>query len=1027
MKTTADHANRAHRGQGPKARAATLMLIAALAAALAAVPAVMAQTPTPQARQYSIPAGPLRDALDTLADQADLSIVYSPELVADKTTQGASGQFTPQQALRQLLTGTGLLEKEVSEATYLLRRDPAAPSESATPGNPGDQESADQLKLETVHVVGSRLPGADAMSSIVISSDDIERSGAVTVAQVLSLRPEVSVNNNGDTIVAGGFANEGSDFRTNASTVQLRGLPQGTTLVLINGRRVGGSAGYDNGVFDLSTLPLSMVERIEILPFGASAVYGGDGLGGIVNIVLKQDASGLDVRTRYEFADGYDSYGASFTWGKAWADGSLTIGGNYKNSGTLSISEREITANADYTRFGGFDLRTSTGNVYSLDGCPPPPESCFSIPVEQRGNLPGLDAPVAAIPVGQDGQNLTTESFLETAGRLQDPVTQDRPIFAPYEQYGVSINGRYQLNPYAELFADLTYTQRDLPARELSLVGSAGQFGVTVVPATNPFNPFGVDVGVDFLYEDTGVFVDFEDQYINATFGARGEWGRDEKRWEWELAAWLSKDHSDLSPNVQLFASPDAVNAALDSTDPSTALNPFRTDGGSFAPPSVIDTVFAPPDGNPNWGDFGNRLWGVNGYVRGALFQLPAGAVRALLGAEYQRETLEYKTPYSADGTDGSSVTKALFSEVRVPLLAQQDANRGELLALTGALRSDESDRFDERSTTANLGLEFRPFSSLLLRTSYSDAFKPLGLYRASVDPRGFLTPITDPQLGGQQYVVAETFIEGGIPPGLEPETSETRSLGFVYSPDSDLDLNISVTAWDSRLENRIVNPSVLAPSGGTAFQFIVDNESLFPERVTRDPETGIITMIDARPINVASTEIAGVDFAAESGFPTSAGDFTGSVAATYMYKYDERLSPTSAIQNNLGVRRPLGWAPRWKIVPSIGWAYRNELYAALTGRYVSAYEDPLPLFSGPDAGETQTLGDFWYVDLNFNLSLDRWISSKLHKLSDSRISLGVVNVFNRLPDYCNSCFGYDPSQYDIRGRFISAELKLGL
>src|SRR3546814_2032415 len=84
---------------------------------------------------------------------------------------------------------------------------------------------------------------------------------------------------------------------------------------------------FRSGVFDLSTLPLAMVDRIEILPFGASAIYGGDGLGGVVNIVLKQNASGLDIRAGYSFADGYDVTEAGFTWGKAWSRGSLTVGG----------------------------------------------------------------------------------------------------------------------------------------------------------------------------------------------------------------------------------------------------------------------------------------------------------------------------------------------------------------------------------------------------------------------------------------------------------------------------------------------------------------------------------------------------------------------------------------------------------------------------------------------------------------------------------------------------------------------------
>src|SRR3546814_9131404 len=114
----------------------------------------------------------------------------------------------------------------------------------------------------------------------------------------------------------------------------------------------------------------------------------GDGLGGVVNIVLKQSASGLDIRVGYSCADGYDVTEAGFTWGKAWSRGSLTVGGSYSDKNSLNLSERSLTADGDYRRFGGYDLRGGVGNVYSLDGCPAAPQLCFAVPIEQRGNLP---------------------------------------------------------------------------------------------------------------------------------------------------------------------------------------------------------------------------------------------------------------------------------------------------------------------------------------------------------------------------------------------------------------------------------------------------------------------------------------------------------------------------------------------------------------------------------------------------------------------------------------------------------------
>src|SRR3546814_3821325 len=119
----------------------------------------------------------------------------------------------------------------------------------------------------------------------------------------------------------------------------------------------------------------------------------------------------------------------------------------------------------------------------------------------------------------------------------------------------------------------------------------------------------------------------------------------------------------------------------------------------------------------------------------------------------------------------------------------------------------------------------------------------------------------------------------------------------------------------------------------------MVDNESLFPDRVTRDPQSGIITSIDARVINIALTRISGIDVGMGGSYSTSIGEFEPSLAATYMYQYDEKLSPNSPLRSNLAVRQSTGWAPRWKIVPRIGWSYQDIVYASLAGRYVRSEE----------------------------------------------------------------------------------------
>src|SRR3546814_12936634 len=145
--------------------------------------------------------------------------------------------------------------------------------------------------------------------------------------------------------------------------------------------------------------------------------------------------------------------------------------------------------------------------------------------------------------------------------------------------------------------------------------------------------------------------------------------------------------------------------------------------------------------------------------------------------------------------------------------------------------------------------------------------------------------------MGGQQDAVAETLVSGGIPSGLKPETSATRSLGLVYAPDNGLGLRLTATAWDSRLQDRIISPESAAESVTTGPQFMVDNESIFPDRVTRDPQSGIITSIDARVINIALTRISGIDGGMGGSYSTSLAAFEPSLAATAMYQYEDRKS----------------------------------------------------------------------------------------------------------------------------------------
>src|SRR5690606_15784009 len=252
--------------------------------ALALATTAQAQQGT-QAVEFSVQAGDLVQVVNEISRSSGVQIVYDIELLRGKKAGAVTAALTAGQALDRALAGSGLRWKQVSATTIAIEREAAA---TASPGQqaasrpkagPTSDEPDKVKEMDNLVVVGSRLgnsPVESAMPVKIITREDIDRSGASSIAQMLTYLPEVPINN-GEERALSGLSSLTEGANTNSTTVQMRGMPRGTTLVLINGRRAGDSPGFSSsGFFDLSTIPLALVERIEVLPAGSSAVYGGD-------------------------------------------------------------------------------------------------------------------------------------------------------------------------------------------------------------------------------------------------------------------------------------------------------------------------------------------------------------------------------------------------------------------------------------------------------------------------------------------------------------------------------------------------------------------------------------------------------------------------------------------------------------------------------------------------------------------------------------------------------------------------------
>jgi len=1000
-----------------------LALTVAIAACLPAYAAGAAPDAVQEAVvTFDIPAGDLSVALEKFSTQSGFQAMYRQDLVAGKRAQAVKGALSPAVALARLLTGTGLASERVNARTYVLKPADPAPIKPSPSRKPASESPVDAgarkeevKELDDVVVVGSRLGGSPVESAMpikVISRQDIDRSGAGNIAQALMYLSEVSLNNSGDREIGGAGISSTSGANANSTTVQMRGLPRGTTLVLINGRRAGDSAMFSStGQFDLSTIPLALVERIEVLPAGASAVYGGDGLAGVINVVLRRDAQGWEIRMRKTTADGYDRDMFSAMWGKAWDRGNLTVAFNWNRNSGLFSAERSITANQDFRRFGGKDERSPYGNpatVYSLAGCPPT-GGCWNVPLQSRAPLPGLDAPVATVPLGNDGRHLTPSDFLSTQGQI-NKTSSKRHLISAEQNRGISVSMQMEVTPRIEVISELAYTKRSVPARELQFFILDGSTSLlSRVAADNPYNPFGVPVGVDFLYSDTGLYASFAQENMRGMLGFRGKFGR----FDWELTGMQSRDKAAMRGALQWDR--DKVAAALASTDPTRALNPFAADGSAPASRELLASLVG-EDLNHATTSRGD-VW--TGFVRGPLFKLPAGEVRALLGLERQRQEIRLHTntpTLSTKYINGVTTSDAAFAELRVPILSARPGSSRERIAMTGAMRRESSERFNGNTQTRTFGLEAWATEKLLLRSTYSTAFRPLLSYSAVQDVEPAETSFYDPKFGGQLFYPVPALRGGGVPPDLGPENSKTITMGLLYRPSADW--NLSLTHWDMKFRDRI---TYVSP------QMLLDNEAYFQSRVTRDPVTGMVTLLDLRQINMSRYDSAGVDIAADAHLPTGIGEFNASLSASYTYKHETQLTDKSPSVSNVAIRRDDGWAPRWKIVPRLGWSPREGIHTMVAGRYVSRYRDSQAFLVGPKAGKYPVLGDFWLFDFNADIELGKWLKT-MAWLGETNLTFGITNVLDKQPRFCAGCGyqrGYDASTYDIVGRTYYAELRL--
>lgn len=947
-----------------------------------------------QTAQFDIPAGPLEVSLQTLAVQSSDQLLFDPAITEGLSGPAVRGRLTTEAALSRLLAGTALEASRTGEGVYVVRRRQRA--------------DTDEARVADIVVTGSLIRGVvDGPSPVVvISRDAIDRSGRATVAQALQALPQ----NFGGMASEEASANQADRSGSNtsqASGVNLRGLGADATLVLVNGRRIGGT-GTKGDYADLSSIPTSAVERVDVLLDGGSALYGADAIGGVVNVILRDDYDGQETRLRFGSAtDGAtEEIQLGQTFGRRWDTGNILASYEYYARDNLAVADRRAFAgDADHRPLGGRDRRqnfSNPANIVVLD--------------QARGGYVSL----FAVPRGQNGTALRPQDFRAGESNLTNQ-RQGMNALPRQERHALFVAGSQRLGERLELSADTRWGWRDFstvqpPFATVFTVTRANPFFVSPTGAAS--HTLAYSFGADLPNTRSSGKAETEAYTLGADLELGGDW-----RVEAYGAFAAESLASRTDGSVNSTALREALGAIAD--DPRTPysaardgfFNPFADGSNSSA--AALAFIGSGYGRNRS----GTDVSTAQVQLGGTLLSLPGGPVRLAAGLAWRRETFRTQITSFTSGvvpTVGAPVENsrdvgAAFAELRVPLFGPDNARPGfQRLDLSLAARFEDYESVGE-TTSPKVGVVWKPVDSLLLRANYGRSFRAPALIELTDAPSA--SPTILPR-GSQQ--ILSMILYGGNP-DLEPETATTWTLGGEFQPGAVPGLRLGLNAFRIDFENRIGQPtfenilSALSDPAFGAFVRTIDVANAADVAAVQDildrpttglrdlfPATAYGAIVDARFVNTASVLLEGIDANLGYGFDRGPDRFDLAANLSWLSRFDSRATPDSAVVSQLDMpnfpvslrgRATVDWRrDAWGATAALNYVDR---YSDLDGRAISAWTTAdLQVRYAPDAGP--------------------W--------AGSTVQFGVQNLFDADPPFYDASSGvaYDAANASVLGRFAS-------
>ena len=767
--------------------------------------------------------------------------------------------------------------------------------------------------IEEIVVTGSRLVRSDlsAPSPVsVLSAANIRSSGNVTIEETLNELPQLAADNTSSANAAGG---------SGVLTADLRGLGAERTLVLVNGRRF--IPANESGFVDLASIPDALVQSVEIITGGASAVYGSDAVAGAINFKLKDNFEGLEANYSYgqTFKGDGLTHKIDITVGGNFADdrGNAVINGSFTSRGGVFFEDRE---------FSRLSLFVNNGKL-APGGSSNVPGTRISLKGADLANLVGVN-----LNTCEGGSRARGVRFDSSGAPVAFCDPQDRFNFAkgnyllrPLKRYQINGLGHYDvtdnITAYAELiFVDSRNEYQQAPnAGELSTNGAPrGELHLpdyaNNTTLSQPFRDFlsrnawkfdpdgdGVAVitstGRRFIETGARTFK-YERSSFAITGGLRGDFEISDKNWQWDSFYQFqrTKSDSDISGEISSVRMSLGLDVIPDPKNPGKMICRNQFDGCVPVNPFGIDSISPKAAAfiSPNHGSttvLERQVFG--GYVSGELLELPAGPVAAAFGFEHRRENFDFRPDSSEQGGEfgdptpprnGAFNLTEFYAEARVPLIT--DSPMAEYLGLELAIRTSNYSNFGS-VTTWKVGGEWMPIDWIRVRGAYNVAIRAPNLSELfSTVSIGFTAgdDLCDkdfkPSAAQKALCVAQGVSSGDIDdfehnnvgfgvqtggnPNLTPENSDTWTIGAVISPSEIEGLNITVDYYSIKIDNAIAKLNA---------QYIVntcfaggDNSTAECQAIVRTSD-GQIDYVRAPISNIATEKATGVDLQIDYGF----------------------------------------------------------------------------------------------------------------------------------------------------------------